>query len=47
VLIGICGLNIIMFVSANAYYMWRNGQRDQMWNGVSLSEKEEYLSTTG
>jgi hypothetical protein len=46
VLIGICCLNISLFVGAKLYYMWRNKRRDEVWNRMTLEQKEEYLSTT-
>jgi hypothetical protein len=46
VLIGICCLNIALFIGAKLYYMWRNKQRDEIWNQMTQAQKEEYLSTT-
>ncbi|KAJ3732568.1 allantoate permease [Lentinula guzmanii] len=46
-LIIICGFNVVvLYPATKAYYMWRNRQRDRIWNKMSLAEQKEYLATT-
>ncbi|KAF1999209.1 MFS general substrate transporter [Amniculicola lignicola CBS 123094] len=46
VLVGICILNIFLYLFAKAYYVWRNKQRDSKWKAMSAQEKIDYLDTT-
>ncbi|KAK7439381.1 hypothetical protein VKT23_017604 [Stygiomarasmius scandens] len=47
ILITICCFNIfIMYPSVKAYYLWRNRQRDKVWNAMTPEEKANYLRTT-
>ncbi|OAL51161.1 MFS general substrate transporter [Pyrenochaeta sp. DS3sAY3a] len=46
VLVGICVLNIFLYLFSKAYYTWRNKQRDRQWNALSAEQKLEYLDTT-
>ena len=46
VLIGICVLNIVLYIFSKVYYTWRNKQRDRRWNALTAEEKIEYLETT-
>lgn len=46
VLVGICVLNIFLYLFSKAYYTWRNKQRDQQWNALTAEQKLEYLDTT-
>ncbi|PSN65233.1 MFS general substrate transporter [Corynespora cassiicola Philippines] len=46
VLVGICVLNIFLYIFAKLYYTWRNKQRDQKWDALTVEQKLEYLDTT-
>ncbi|KAF5352158.1 hypothetical protein D9758_009198 [Tetrapyrgos nigripes] len=47
VLIVISCFNIfIMYPATKAYYIWRNRQRDKIWNAMTPEEKAKYLRTT-
>ncbi|THU80658.1 allantoate permease [Dendrothele bispora CBS 962.96] len=47
ILIIICCFNIfIMYPGVKAYYIWRNRQRDKIWNAMTPEEKVDYLKTT-
>lgn len=46
VLVGICVLNIFLYLFAKVYYVWRNKQRDRIWNSMTVEEKLNYLETT-
>lgn len=37
---------IPLLVMVKMYYIWRNKQRDQIWNAMSAEEQEEYVRTT-
>lgn len=45
-MVGICVLNMFLYVFAKAYYVWRNKQRDRKWNALSQAQKVDYLNTT-
>ncbi|KAA1472992.1 allantoate permease [Dentipellis sp. KUC8613] len=36
----------ILYPSTKAYYIWRNRQRDKIWNAMTPEERSEYLRTT-
>lgn len=46
VLIAITVYNILLFVGAKFFYVWRNNIRDKRWNAMSQEERETYLATT-
>lgn len=47
VLIGICVTNVIvLYPATKLYYLWRNKQRDKIWNSMSAEEQAHYLATT-
>ncbi|KAF2226135.1 putative MFS transporter [Elsinoe ampelina] len=46
VLIGINFLAVVMFVGTKGYYVWRNRQKERVWEGMSKEEKEVYRETT-
>ncbi|KIX10472.1 uncharacterized protein Z518_01555 [Rhinocladiella mackenziei CBS 650.93] len=46
ILVGITSANIILFFLAKLYYIRRNRQKERKWNGLSQSEREQYLSAT-
>ncbi|KAG7881106.1 hypothetical protein KL905_002028 [Ogataea polymorpha] len=45
VIIGLCCLNISLFVLTKFYYISRNNYKRSRWNKMSKLEKEEYLAT--
>ncbi|OAP59903.1 hypothetical protein AYL99_04905 [Fonsecaea erecta] len=46
VLIGICAYNIVLFLLAKWFYIWRNKVRDRKWNSMTEDEQRHYLATT-
>ncbi|KAF9030118.1 allantoate permease [Hymenopellis radicata] len=47
ILIAITCFNVaIMYPLTKAYYVWRNKQRDRIWNAMSVEEKKNYFDTT-
>jgi MFS family permease len=46
VLLGIVAYNIVIFIGAKAYYVWRNAKRDQIWDAMTRQERITYLATT-
>ncbi|KAK9452719.1 major facilitator superfamily domain-containing protein [Dipodascopsis uninucleata] len=42
-LIGVAAMNLVVYLLVKAYYIWRNRQRDKIWNAMSLSEQEKYV----
>ncbi|KAH7121087.1 major facilitator superfamily domain-containing protein [Dendryphion nanum] len=46
VLVGICVLNIFLYIFAKFYYVWRNKQRDKIWDALTVEEKLNYMATT-
>lgn len=46
VLIAITAYNMVLFVGAKLFYMWRNTIRDKRWTSMSQEERETYLATT-
>ncbi|KAF8636336.1 hypothetical protein AX16_010991 [Volvariella volvacea WC 439] len=47
ILISICLFNmVILYPGTKAYYVWRNKQRDKIWNAMSAEERSHYLRTT-
>ncbi|OCB91010.1 hypothetical protein A7U60_g1757 [Sanghuangporus baumii] len=36
----------ILYPSTKLYYIWRNKQRDKIWNAMTSEQKAEYLATT-
>ncbi|KAI0126961.1 major facilitator superfamily domain-containing protein [Xylariales sp. AK1849] len=45
-LIGIDVLAILLFVLTKVYYMWRNKQRDTVWNALTDDERKDYIKNT-
>ncbi|KAK3485250.1 major facilitator superfamily domain-containing protein [Neurospora hispaniola] len=39
-------LAIGVFLFTKAYYVWRNKQKDKVWNGLTEEQKAEYIKTT-
>ncbi|ROW01123.1 hypothetical protein VSDG_02732 [Cytospora chrysosperma] len=46
VLLGVCCMNIALYLLTKAYYVFRNKQRDKKWSALSEDERLDYLSTT-
>jgi hypothetical protein len=46
VLIAITCYNMVLFVGAKLFYVWRNNIRDKRWRSMSQEERETYLATT-
>lgn len=46
ILVALASANIVIFVLAKWYYIWRNQQKAKKWNRLSETEQENYLSTT-
>ncbi|CDK27788.1 unnamed protein product [Kuraishia capsulata CBS 1993] len=44
VIIGICVMNIALYVFTKLYYIWRNKTKTQKWQALSDEQKEDYLS---
>ncbi|KAG0674411.1 hypothetical protein C6P40_000403 [Pichia californica] len=44
VIIGICCMNISLFVLGKFYYIWRNKVKTAKWDSFTVEEKQEYLS---
>ncbi|THV06580.1 MFS general substrate transporter [Dendrothele bispora CBS 962.96] len=45
-LIGICSMNIALYIGTYFFYKFLNQRRDKIWNSWSKKEQEEYLETT-
>lgn len=39
-------LAIVLFLLTKAYYIWRNKQKDRVWNALSKEEQEHYIKNT-
>lgn len=44
ILLGLVALNLVLYVTAKAYYVWRNRVRDRRWRAMSPEERVAYLS---
>lgn len=44
ILIGILCLNLVLYVLAKTYYIWRNRVRERKWDAMTPEEKLVYLS---
>jgi hypothetical protein len=44
VLLGILSLNLVLYLLAKIYYVWRNKSRDREWQDKTPEEKVVYLS---
>ncbi|KAI8944842.1 major facilitator superfamily domain-containing protein [Xylaria longipes] len=44
ILLGVLGLNLVLYVVAKSYYIWRNRTRAQKWDLMTPEEKLIYLS---
>ncbi|KAH8681969.1 permease of the major facilitator superfamily [Xylariales sp. PMI_506] len=46
VLIGINVLIIVLFILTKLYYIWKNNQRDKVWNALTQEERDDYTRNT-
>ena len=47
VLIAISCINLlVLYPGTKLYYIWRNKQRDKIWDAMTSEEKAHYLATT-
>lgn len=44
VIINICSIGV--FLLTKTYYVWRNKQKERVWNALTKEEQDEYLRTT-
>ncbi|KAI1174761.1 MFS general substrate transporter [Nemania sp. FL0916] len=45
-LFAINALSIVLFVGTKLYYVWRNKQRERVWNGMTEDERTAYIANT-
>ncbi|KZT30929.1 MFS general substrate transporter [Neolentinus lepideus HHB14362 ss-1] len=45
-LIGICCMNIVLYIGTFFFYRYLNKRRDRIWNSWSQKERETYIETT-
>ncbi|PWY95419.1 MFS general substrate transporter [Aspergillus sclerotioniger CBS 115572] len=45
-LLGINILAILMFLATKAYYLYRNKQRERVWNAMTEEQRQHYLQTS-
>jgi len=45
-LIGVCSMNIALYIGTYFFYKYLNKRRDRIWNSWSKEEQEKYLETT-
>jgi predicted MFS family arabinose efflux permease len=46
ILVAIACLNLVLYVIAKGYYLWKNKKRARVWNNWTEEERKEYLATT-
>ncbi|KAH7392530.1 major facilitator superfamily domain-containing protein [Pyrenochaeta sp. MPI-SDFR-AT-0127] len=46
VLVGVCILNVFLYLFSKVYYTSRNRQRERQWNSLTAEQKLDYLGTT-
>jgi hypothetical protein len=46
VLLSAVAFNIVLYFSTKAYYLYRNRQRERVWDRMTESERFTYLATT-
>ncbi|KAI0883073.1 MFS general substrate transporter [Annulohypoxylon maeteangense] len=44
ILLGILVFNLVLYVLAKTYYVWRNRERDRKWNAMTSEERIVYLA---
>jgi hypothetical protein len=42
----ICGICIFLFYLVKVWFIWRNKQKDKIWDAMTQQEKDEYVMTT-
>ncbi|GEQ72882.1 hypothetical protein JCM33374_g6570 [Metschnikowia sp. JCM 33374] len=45
-LVAVAAAAIPLLILVKVYYVWRNNQRDKIWNAMSYEEQEAYLTST-
>lgn len=45
-LIAIACMNIVLFLLAKVYYVWRNKSQEKKWDALTEEQKKEYLDNT-
>lgn len=45
ILLGIQVAAVLLFFLAKAYYVWRNKQKEKVWNSYTKEQKEEYIES--
>ncbi|KAK0611022.1 major facilitator superfamily domain-containing protein [Immersiella caudata] len=45
-LVAIASMNIVIYLLAKSYYVWRNKRRDKAWGAMTVEQKQDYLETT-
>jgi predicted MFS family arabinose efflux permease len=46
VLIGLAAMNILLYLLAKGYYVYKNRQREKIWSRMSSAAQADYLRTT-
>ncbi|KAI0104643.1 MFS general substrate transporter [Nemania sp. FL0031] len=46
VLFAINALSIVLFIFTKIYYVWRNKQREKVWNAMTEEERTDYIANT-
>ncbi|GAW26591.1 putative allantoate permease [Rosellinia necatrix] len=46
VLFAINILSIVLFLFTKVYYVWRNKQRDRIWNAMTEEQRSDYIMNT-
>jgi hypothetical protein len=46
VLLGIISANLVLFLLAKGWYIFRNHQRARIWDNWNAEQKDEYIRTT-
>lgn len=44
VIINLIGIGI--FLATKAYYVWRNKQRDKIWEAMTVEQRKDYIQNT-
>jgi uncharacterized protein HemX len=46
VLLGVVALNVVLYIFAKFYYVWKNQRRERIWSSMTAEEQATYLKTT-
>ena len=46
ILLCILAWNVVFIISTKFYYIWRNKQREKVWDAMTEEERDTYLRTT-